>query len=174
LLTGGRRAGVSMVDGLTPERRSRLMSRVRSKDTTPELVVRRILVAFGIRYRLHRVGLPGRPDIVVPSRRTAIFVHGCFWHRHTKCRKASNPTTRADFWNEKFRRNVERDAKNVELLQKEKWRVLIVWECQTKDQDRLRATLRRLLNMRSTTRRGRKRALGTRLPIPVPQDRNLR
>lgn len=130
-----------MVDRLTPERRSRLMSHVRSKDTTPELQVRRQLHAMGYRFRLYRKDLPGKPDIVLPKYGAAIFVNGCFWHRHRGCKKASMPSTNVEFWNEKFRRNVARDRKNVGLLRRAGWRVLTVWECQTKDEERLRAKL---------------------------------
>lgn len=122
-----------MVDRLTPERRSRLMSRVRSKDTSPELAVRKIVHALGYRFRLHRRDLPGTPDMILPKHRAVIFVHGCFWHRHPKCRKASNPTTRVEFWTEKFRRNVERDKTDRNRLRRRGWRVLVVWECQTKN-----------------------------------------
>lgn len=134
-----------MVDRLTPECRSRLMSHVHSKDTTPELKVRRTLHAMGYRFRLYRRDLPGKPDIVLPKYGAAIFVNGCFWHRHRGCKKASMPSTHVDFWNEKFRRNVERDKKNVRLLRRVGWRVLVVWECQTKDEDRLRKKLEKFL-----------------------------
>lgn len=133
-----------MVDRLTPGRRSRLMSRVRSKNTTPELKVRRLLHALGYRFRIHRRDLPGNPDIVLPSRKVAIFVHGCFWHRHPHCRKASIPSSNVAFWAEKFERNVSRDKKNRLLLMRLKWRVITIWECQTKDAERLSALVRRV------------------------------
>jgi DNA mismatch endonuclease (patch repair protein) len=134
-----------MVDRLTPQHRSWLMSRVRSKNTTPELIVRRIAHALGYRFRLHSKDLPGKPDLVLPKYRAVIFVHGCFWHRHPKCRKASNPTTRIAFWVDKFERNVARDAENRRLLRRAKWRVLTIWECETKREDRLRRILQRFL-----------------------------
>jgi DNA mismatch endonuclease, patch repair protein len=121
------------------------MSHVHSKDTTPELKVRRLLHAMGYRFRLYRRDLPGKPDIVLPKYGAAIFVNGCFWHRHRGCRKASMPSTHVDFWDEKFRRNVERDKKNVRLLRRAGWWVLVVWECQTKDEDRLRKKLEKFL-----------------------------
>ena len=121
--------------------RSHLMSRVRGKDTTPEMIVRRAAHALGFRFRLHRKDLPGRPDLVFPSRRKAVFVHGCFWHRHAGCRMASTPKTRAEFWAGKFDRNVRRDAAAVETLEQAGWRVMIVWECETRDAKGLRARL---------------------------------
>lgn len=108
------------------------MSRVRAKDTTPELRVRKAAHALGLRFRLHRKDLPGSPDLVFPRHRTAIFVHGCFWHRHAGCSKASMPKTRADFWQTKFDANVERDARAIESLERLGWRVAIIWECEVK------------------------------------------
>ena len=125
------------MDRLTPEERSRNMSRIRSKDTLPEILVRRILHRLGYRFRLHRRDLPGSPDIVLPGRRTVIFVHGCFWHRHPDCRNASTPKTRTAFWEEKFRRNVERDAHKEFELRNAGWHVATVWECETQDTDTL-------------------------------------
>lgn len=113
------------------------MGRVRQRDTTPELRVRRALHAMGARFRLQRRDLPGTPDIVLPRRRLAIFVHGCFWHRHDGCRMASTPKTRVDFWSAKFARNVERDRDNVEKLEALGWRVATVWECETRNPAKL-------------------------------------
>ncbi|MBK3403451.1 DNA mismatch endonuclease Vsr [Methylorubrum populi] len=121
------------MDRLLPTERSRLMGNVRGKDTTPEMVVRKTAHALGYRFRLHRKGLPGSPDLVFASRRKVVFVHGCFWHRHPSCRKASTPKTRPEFWRAKFARNVERDAKNERDLRAAGWEVLIVWECETRD-----------------------------------------
>lgn len=121
---------------VTPER-SYLMSRVGPKDTKPEMVVRRALHALGYRFRLHRKDLAGRPDIVLPRYRTAIFVHGCFWHRHPGCRKASTPKTRVEFWQDKFTANIARDERNVAALEADGWSVLTVWECETKAMDSL-------------------------------------
>lgn len=126
-----------MVDRLTPERRSWLMSRVGSKNTTPEMVVRRAAHSLGLRFRLHRKDLPGTPDLVFPKWKIAIFVHGCFWHRHPGCVKASTPRSRTEFWQRKFDSNVQRDEKNVELLQDWGWKVLTIWECETKKPERL-------------------------------------
>ena len=111
--------------------RSALMSRVRQKDTTPEIIVRKLLHALGYRFRLHRNDLPGRPDIVLPPRKSVVFVHGCFWHHHPNCRKATIPKTRTDFWIEKFEKNKERDRRKISELKKLGWRVLVIWECET-------------------------------------------
>ena len=119
-----------MTDRLTREHRSWNMSRIRAKDTQPEKLVRSTLHRAGYRFRLHRRDLPGRPDIVLPKYRTVVFVHGCFWHRHPGCRFAYTPKSRVAFWNEKFRRNVERDCRNVRALRALGWRVITVWECQ--------------------------------------------
>ncbi|MCR9216920.1 MAG: DNA mismatch endonuclease Vsr [bacterium] len=121
--------------------RSRLMGRVRGRHTKPEMIVRRMLHALGYRFRLHRRDLPGSPDVVLPSCSTALFVHGCFWHRHRGCRLSSTPKTRREFWEAKFARNVKRDAANASRLQDLGWRVIVVWECETKDPDSLRQRL---------------------------------
>ena len=121
-----------------------LMARVRRQDTQPELVVRSTLHAMGERFRLCRRDLPGRPDIVLPRHRLAIFVHGCFWHRHNGCRLSSFPKTRVEFWTEKFATNVARDARNVQELCTLGWSVGIIWECETR-QSNLPAMLEELL-----------------------------
>ncbi len=108
------------------------MSGIRGKDTRPELALRSALFAAGLRYRLHQRGLPGSPDLVFPKYRAALFVHGCFWHRHDGCRYATSPKTNSDFWRLKFEGNVSRDARNVALLGEQGWRVAIVWECALK------------------------------------------
>lgn len=125
------------MDRLSPDARSRLMSRVRGKDTAPEMVVRRLVHALGYRFRLHRKDLPGSPDLVFPGRRVVVFVHGCFWHRHEGCRLASTPKSNEAFWEAKFGRNVERDARKERELRALGWRVLVVWQCETKDRDEL-------------------------------------
>jgi DNA mismatch endonuclease, patch repair protein len=109
------------------------MSRIRGKDTTPELKVRSALHRAGLRFRLHRSDLPGTPDIVLPRHRTVVFVHGCFWHRHNGCKYAYTPKSRAEFWHEKFERTVERDREAVKALRELGWQVLTVWECETAD-----------------------------------------
>lgn len=125
------------MDRLTKERRSWLMSRVAGKNTTPELRVRRAAHALGLRFRLHRKDLPGKPDLVFPKFRLAVFVHGCFWHRHSGCRKATLPKSRADFWSAKFTSNQQRDERVMTDLENAGWRVAVIWECETKDSDTL-------------------------------------
>lgn len=125
--------------------RSRLMARVKGKHTGPELCVRRLAHRLGYRYRLHVAALPGSPDLVFPSRKLAIFVHGCFWHRHAGCGRATTPKSRTDFWVAKFDRNMERDRKNRQDLAVAGWRSAVIWECETKDGERLAETLERLL-----------------------------
>lgn len=124
---------LALMDSLTPERRSQLMSRVGQKNTAPELIVRRIAHSLGYRFRLHRRELPGTPDLVFPRLRKAIFVHGCFWHRHLGCRLASTPKSRSEFWEPKFVANVERDRLKEEQLRAAGWGVLVIWECETRD-----------------------------------------
>ena len=122
-----------MVDLVSPATRSRMMSSIKGKNSQPELLVRRLLFASGYRFRLHRRDLPGTPDIVMPGRKIAIFVHGCFWHLHKGCRYAKMPGTRPEFWKAKLEANVERDRLAVERLLALGWRVLCVWECSTRD-----------------------------------------
>lgn len=122
-----------MVDIVTPADRSRMMSGIKAKNSQPELMVRRLLFASGYRFRLHRRDLPGTPDIVMPGRKIAIFVHGCFWHFHEGCRYAKMPTTRPDFWKAKLHANVDRDRRSIEKLNAMGWRVLCVWECATRN-----------------------------------------
>ena len=121
------------------------MRAVRAKDTAPELVVRRLVHRLGYRYRLHRRALPGTPDLVFAMRRCVIFVHGCFWHGHEDCSRSSLPKTNVSFWKEKLGRNRERDSAHVRALEAAGWRVMIVWECETKDPLRLEAVLSEFL-----------------------------
>lgn len=129
-----------MTDTLTPTQRSERMSRVRGRDTKPEMKVRRLLHALGYRFRLHRRDLPGSPDIVLPRLRSVIFVHGCFWHRHDDpdCRLARMPKSRIEFWAPKLLSNQLRDERVQQELEALGWRVLVVWECEVKDQNGLR------------------------------------
>lgn len=122
-----------MVDVVSPADRSRMMAGIKGKNSQPELLVRRLLFASGYRFRLHRRDLPGTPDIVMPGRKVAIFVHGCFWHLHRGCRYAKMPATRPDFWKAKLEANVKRDRRAVEKLHALGWRVLCVWECSMRD-----------------------------------------
>ncbi len=113
--------------------RSALMGRIRGKNTTPEMVVRRAAHRLGLRFRIHRRDMPGTPDVVLRKHGLAIFVHGCFWHRHEGCRRCTTPKTRTEFWSEKFKKNVERDQRDVDALRKRGWTVLIIWECETRN-----------------------------------------
>ena len=119
-----------MVDKLDSAKRSWNMSRIRGKDTKPELAVRKALHAKGFRFRLHVKKLPGKPDIVLPKWRSVVFVHGCFWHRHEGCPDTTTPKTRTEWWQRKFAKNVENDTRKREALKRLGWRVLIVWECE--------------------------------------------
>ena len=114
------------------EQRSRNMSAIKSKNTKPEIAVRKLLHSLGYRFRLHRKDLPGSPDIVLPKYKTVIFVHGCFWHRHENCKYASTPKTRKEFWEKKFRENINRDNLNQANLSLKGWKIIIIWECQLK------------------------------------------
>lgn len=126
-----------MADSLTPEKRSWLMSRIKCRDTKPELVVRSAVHNMGFRFRLHRSDLPGKPDLVLPRHNKVIFVHGCFWHQHKGCRISHKPSSNTSYWNKKLARNVERDKKHQILLRKLCWRVLTIWECETKKPNKL-------------------------------------
>lgn len=118
------------MDTLTPEQRSERMARIRSKDTRPELFVRRLVFRLGYRYRLHARDLPGRPDIVFRTRRKVIFVHGCFWHHHVGCRLGRIPKSRLAFWRPKLMQNQKRDKINARLLVRAGWEILELWQCQ--------------------------------------------
>ncbi|HLZ76619.1 DNA mismatch endonuclease Vsr [Phenylobacterium sp.] len=130
-----------MTDVYSPEKRSAVMRRVKGRDTSPEIAVRKALTKLGVRYRLHRKDLPGKPDIVMPGRRLAIFVHGCFWHGHDCARGGRVPKQNRDYWLGKVARNRDRDAKARESLAALGWRVETIWECDLKDQAALTARL---------------------------------
>lgn len=129
--------GGGVIEAPPTAQRSALMARVKGKNTSPEMAVRRAAHALGLRFRLHRRELPGRPDLIFPKHRLAIFVHGCFWHRHSGCKRATTPKTRRDFWRRKFADNEARDQRVVALLRDMGWRVEIIWECETKNRDTL-------------------------------------
>jgi len=120
------------------EQRSRNMSAIKSKNTKPEIKVRKILHSMGYRFRLHSKDLPGSPDIVLPKYKTVIFVHGCFWHRHENCKYASTPKTRKEFWNKKFKENIKRDLEIQDKIKNLDWRSVVIWECETKNIENLR------------------------------------
>lgn len=119
-----------MSDRVSAEQRSKNMSRIRSSETKPEVILRKALFARGMRYRKNDKRLPGRPDIVFPRNKTVVFVHGCFWHRHEGCKNCLMPKTNVAYWQLKFERNRERDQTNEDLLKKLGWRVIVVWECE--------------------------------------------
>ena len=129
------------MDNVSPEKRSWTMAQVKGRNTGPEKAVRSLLHRMGYRFRLQRADLPGKPDIVLPKHRTVIFVHGCFWHRHTGCKRASMPAANSDYWKRKFERNVTRDAQNRIALESGGWRVLVVWECELRDLTALQVRL---------------------------------
>ncbi len=135
------------MDKISPERRSRNMAAIKSKDMKPEIVVRRLAHSLGYRYRLHRKDLPGKPDLVFGPRKKVIFVHGCFWHQHgeTNCLDGRKPKSNTGYWDTKLNRNVERDATNVAELMSAGWRVEVIWECETKDLTKLAARLQDFL-----------------------------
>jgi len=122
-----------MADNLTPEERSWNMSRIRDKNTKPEIIVRSMLHRMGYRFRLHRKDLPGKPDIVLPKYNTVIFVHGCFWHQHEGCSRCTMPSTNMDYWENKFHRNKKRDIKVKKELEENGWKVMIIWECEIQE-----------------------------------------
>ena len=130
---------------MTNDQRSRIMRAVKSQDTGPEMIVRRFTHRMGYRFRLHRADLPGKPDLVFPSRRAVIFVHGCFWHGHQCKRGARTPKNNSEYWTAKIARNIERDKDHGRRLERLKWRAMILWECELRDEQRLRAKIRRFL-----------------------------
>jgi DNA mismatch endonuclease (patch repair protein) len=121
------------MDKLTKERRSLNMSKIRSKDTLPEIRIRKALWYMGYRYRLHYKQLPGKPDIVIMKQRIVVFVHGCFWHRHANCIEASRPKTNSEYWETKINKNIERDKKHQEVIEQLGYKVFIIWECEVKE-----------------------------------------
>lgn len=134
------------MDSLSPAERSEVMARVRSKNSRPEMFVRKLVFALGCRYRLHAKDLPGHPDLVFRRARKVVFVHGCFWHRHANCALARLPKSRLDFWVPKLEGNKARDKRNRRALSKERWKVLTIWECQLGKPDRLQLRIKRFLD----------------------------
>ena len=135
------------MDSVTPERRSEIMSNIRSKGMKPEMFVRKLVHAMGYRYRLHRKDLPGKPDLVFPSRKKVVFVHGCFWHQHDDpaCKITRTPKSNRDYWVPKLERNKDRDREHQIKLEELGWRPFIVWECQLKDKEVLAGDLSNFL-----------------------------
>lgn len=133
------------MDKLTPEQRSKNMAAVKGKDTTPEIRVRRMLHKMGYRFRLHRKDLPGKPDIVLPRYRLCIFVHGCFWHQHPGCKRATIPEFNREFWVTKFQGTLERDERAEKELRQQGWHVCVIWECETKKEEFLNRIIRKCI-----------------------------
>lgn len=133
------------MDNLTKKQRRLCMSRIRSKDTKPEIVVRRILNKLKIRHSLHSKKLPGKPDIVISKKRKIIFINGCFWHQHKGCKRQALPKSNRKYWLKKLYSNIKRQKKHISKLHKSGWKSTIVWECQTNNQNKLRARLKKAL-----------------------------
>jgi len=145
------------VDRISKARRSWNMAQIGPKDTSPELAVRALLRDAGLRFRMHISGLPGTPDLVLPEWETALFVNGCFWHRHPKCRFAYTPKTRSAFWKRKFHANVRRDKDCYRALKALGWRVVLIWECETRDLARLKRRIERIFPISPAGRASRLR-----------------
>ncbi|MDX2030628.1 MAG: very short patch repair endonuclease [Blastocatellia bacterium] len=137
------------MDNLTPEQRSRQMSLVRSKNTKPELFVRKLVFSLGFRYRLHYRRVPGKPDLAFPGKKKVVFVHGCFWHRHEECKLARIPKSRIAFWKEKLERNRDRDQENQRAITALGWKSLVIWECEIGNVARVTKKLKRFLQEKS-------------------------
>lgn len=140
-----------MSDIVSPAVRSRMMAGISGKNTKPEMIVRRGLHAMGFRFRLHDEALPGKPDLVLPKYRTAIFVHGCFWHGHEGCPNFKWPKTRAEFWRNKITGNSERDSRQIAAIEAADWRVIVIWECQMRGQS-MESITKLLLDVAETLR----------------------
>ena len=134
-----------MTDTLTIAERSRLMAKIKGKNTAPERAVRSLLHRAGYRFRIHVRGLPGTPDVVLPKYRAVVFVHGCFWHRHRNCKIATMPQSHKKFWSEKFARNVANDVRHRRKLRRLGWRVVTVWSCQLRHPERVLANIEKAL-----------------------------
>jgi DNA mismatch endonuclease (patch repair protein) len=135
-----------MADIFSKTKRSEIMSKIRATETKPEKIVRSFLFAKGFRYRKNLKSLPGKPDIVLSKYKTAIFIHGCFWHGHKNCKAATLPQTRRNFWTDKINDNKKRDAKNYKELKKSGWKVITIWQCQIKNKSKQERTLNRVVN----------------------------
>ena len=138
-----------MTDHLTSKERSRNMAAIKSKNTSPEIKVRSLLHRNGYRFRLYNKNLPGKPDIILPKYNTVIFVHGCFWYRHTGCKDCTTPKTNKKYWTEKFNKNIKRDKYVQDELKQLGWNVIVIWQCELKDQDKLIKELCNKLNVLS-------------------------
>lgn len=142
----GVEGGEYFVDIVSPERRSEIMRKVRSKNTSAEWVVRHLVHSLGYRYRLHRRDLPGKPDLVFAGRKKVMYVHGCFWHAHEGCKRARVPEANRDYWRAKIERNAQRDAAHMAALTGAGWQVMVIWECELRDVVELEARIREFLD----------------------------
>lgn len=133
------------MDKFSKAKRAEIMRAVKGKNTLPELQVRRLLHSMGFRFRLHRRDMPGCPDIVLPKHKICLFVHGCFWHQHPGCKRAALPSSNFDFWSSKFKKNVIRDKENIKKLNDLGWKVVIIWECETKNPQELMLRVKSIL-----------------------------
>lgn len=140
-----------MADIFSKDKRSRIMSKISGKETKPEILIRKFLFSKGFRFRKNDKKLLGKPDIVLPKYKTIIFVHGCFWHQHKGCRKANRPTSNTEFWNIKLDKNVKRDKENIKLLKRSGWKIIIIWECELKNAERIENLKKKLVSKLSTT-----------------------
>lgn len=138
-----------MGDVFSKEKRSWIMSRVKGRDTKPEILVRSLVHRMGYRFRIHRRDMPGNPDVVLPRHRKVIFVHGCFWHGHKRCSRSKRPSSNKRFWTDKLNKNIQRDKRFRKELRKMGWKILVVWECKTKNLQKLLLTLEDFLHDRS-------------------------
>jgi DNA mismatch endonuclease (patch repair protein) len=134
-----------MTDVFTPAKRSAIMSCIRGKDTKPEHIIRSLLHQMKFRFRLHRKDLPGTPDIVLPRHKKVVFIHGCFWHGHTGCKRSKRPTTNKGFWNRKIDGNIRHDRSSRRQLKAEGWSVLVLWQCQLHDEEKIKKKLIKFL-----------------------------
>jgi DNA mismatch endonuclease (patch repair protein) len=140
-----------MADTISRERRSYNMSRIRGKDTEPELVLRKFVFSLGHRYRLHGKNLPGKPDIIFPSKKKAIFMHGCFWHQHENCSVSHQPKSNLDYWMPKLKRTIERDKEHIKALKKLGWKTLVIWECEVETLQKMEGRILRFLGPSKNT-----------------------
>jgi len=136
---------ITIPDKYSIEKRSNIMSKIRGKETKPEILVRNYLFSKGFKYRLHDEKLPGKPDIVLPKYRTIIFIHGCFWHGHPGCKRSKLPATNAEFWEKKLSANIERDKRTIERLKKEGWNIIVLWQCEISSKKKREDRLERLI-----------------------------
>ncbi len=133
------------MDNLTREQRKLCMTKIKAKNTKPEIAVRKILTRFGARYRLHSSKLAGKPDIVMAKARKIIFINGCFWHQHKKCKKQAMPKANKKYWESKLQRNIRKQAQDIKLLKKQGWKVYKIWECQTNNENKLTQKISKIL-----------------------------